>query len=281
CLALRTLCGLTTAEVARALLVPESTMAKRLTRAKQKIKLARIPYRVPSAEELPRRWAGVLTTTYLTFNEGYAASSGPELIRQALVDETIRLGRLLVRLRPDEPGAIGLLALMLLQDSRRAARVDRAGHAVLLAEQDRRRWDGARIAEGVALTARGLALTPDAAHPYVVQAAIAGVHALAASYAETDWDAIISWYDVLLGIEPSPVVELNRAAAVAERDGPGAGLALIDRITGLEGYALWHASRAMLLDRLGRAAEARAARHRAGELDLNAPLRGVLTARLS
>ena len=234
-LSLRTLCGLTTPEVARALLVSEASMAKRLTRARQKILQAHIPYRVPAADELPQRWAAVLATTYLVFNEGYAATSGPRLVRDDLVDEAVRLARLLVRLRPDDPGALGLLALMLLQDSRRATRVDADGATVLLGDQDRTRWDAAQIEEGVTLVGAGLRRSPDRPDRYVVQAAIAACHALAPSYDETDWDAIVSWYDVLLTLDPGPVVRLNRAAAVAERDGAAAGLDLVDAIDGLDG----------------------------------------------
>ena len=275
-LSLRTLCGLTTPEVARALLVSEASMAKRLTRARQKIQQAHIPYRVPSADELPQRWAAVLATTYLVFNEGYAATSGPRLVRDELVDEAVRLARLLVRLRPDDPGALGLLALMLLQDSRRATRVDADGATVLLGDQDRTRWDAARIEEGVTLVGAGLRRSPDQPDRYVVQAAIAACHALAPSYDETDWDAIVSWYDVLLTLDAGPVVRLNRAAAVAERDGAAAGLDLVDAIDGLDSYALWHATRGVLLRRLGRTEEAAAADARAAALPLNDAQRSLL-----
>ncbi|MEU8631128.1 DUF6596 domain-containing protein [Amycolatopsis sp. NPDC048633] len=242
-LALRTLGGLSTAEVARALLVPEATMAKRLTRAKQKIAQAHIPYRVPSAPELPSRLAGVASTVYLIFNEGYTG-------RVALLAEAVRLARLLASLMPDEPTALGLLALVLLQDARRAARFS-SGVPVLLAEQDRSRWDDSLIKEGVELVGIGLRRTPSVPNAYVVQAAIAACHDLAPSYEETNWDAVISWYDVLLSVQDTPVVRLNRAAAVAERDGPSAGLALVDSLPGLEDYPWWHASRAELLHRLG------------------------------
>jgi len=275
-LSLRTLCGLTTPEVARALLVSEASMAKRLTRARQKILQAHIPYRVPAADELPARWAAVLATTYLVFNEGYAATSGPRLVRDDLVDEAIRLARLLVRLRPDDPGALGLLALMLLQDSRRATRVDADGATVLLGDQDRTRWDAARIEEGVVLVGAGLRRSPDRPDRYVVQAAIAACHALAPSYDETDWDAIVSWYDVLLTLDAGPVVRLNRAAAVAERDGAASGLGLVDAIAGLDSYALWHATRGVLLRRLGRTEEAAAADARAAALPLNDAQRSLL-----
>jgi len=272
-LALRTLCGLSNEEIARALLVSEPALAKRLTRARQKIKLAKIPYRVPPDHELPDRWAAVLATTYLLFNEGYAATSGAELVRVRLVDEAIWLARLLVRLQPDEPGALGLLALMLLQDSRRATRLDDAGEPVLLGDQDRSRWDREAIAEAVSLVGEGLRRTPDHPDRYVVQAAIAACHALAPSWSETDWDAGISWYDVLLTVDAGPVVRLNRAVAVAERDGPAAGLVLLDSIDGLDHYALWHASRGVLLRRLGRDAEAAAADERAAALPLSEPQR--------
>jgi RNA polymerase sigma-70 factor (ECF subfamily) len=255
-LSLRTLCGLTTPEVARALLVSEPSMAKRLTRARQKILQAHIPYRVPPDHELPDRWAAVLATTYLLFNEGYAATSGPLVVRDELVDEAVRLARLLVRLQPDDVGALGLLALMLLQDSRRSARADADGEPVLLSDQDRSIWDRTKIQEGVALVSEGLRRSPTRPDRYVVQAAIASCHALAPTYAETDWDAVLSWYDVLLTVDDGPVVRLNRAAAVAERDGAEAGLVLVDAIDGLEHYELWHASRNVLLRRLGRRSEA-------------------------
>ncbi len=275
-LSLRTLCGLTTPEVARALLVSEASMAKRLTRARQKIKQAHIPYRIPADHELPSRWAAVLATAYLLFNEGYAATAGPRLVRDELVSEAVRLARLLVRLQPDDPGAIGLLALMLLQDSRRATRVSADGSAVLLPDQDREQWDRSKIAEGAQLVGEGVRRTPARPDRYVVQAAIAACHALAPSYDETDWDAVLSWYDVLLTIDPGPVVHLNRAAAVAERDGPAAGLAIVDAIDELDGYPLWHATRAVLLRRLDRTAEAADADARAAALPLNDPQRSLL-----
>jgi len=258
-LSLRTLCGLSTAEVARALLVPEPTMVKRLTRAKQKIAAAKIPYRVPEAEDLPDRVTGVVATVYLVFNEGYAATAGEALIRHSLCTEAIRLGRLLHELLPDHASITGLLALMLLQDSRRTARTGADGAVVLLADQDRTAWDRRRIAEGIRLLGQGLALTPKRPDPYVVQAAISACHALAPTWEQTDWSAIVSWYDVLLGVQDTPVVRLNRAAAVAEATGAAAGLAEVDAIEGLAGYPLWQASRAELLCRLGRIAEAEAA----------------------
>ena len=275
-LALRTLCGLSTEEVARALVVSEQTMAKRLTRAREKIRVAGIPYRVPSAQDLPERWDTVLATTYLMFNEGYAATAGPDLTRPALVAEALRLTRLLHRLRPDDPGATGLLALILLQDSRRAARTDADGAAVLLAEQDRGLWDRAAIGEAVPLVGEGLRLSPAHPDPYVVQAAIAACHALAPSWEDTDWPAIESWYEVLLRIDDGPVARLNHAVAVAEARGPAEGFALVEAIEGLAGYPLWHATRAELLRRLGRDAEAQVADDRARSLPLNAVQRGRL-----
>lgn len=280
-LALRTLGGLSTVEVARALLVSEATMAKRLTRAKQKIAQARIPYRVPPAEELPGRLSAVAATVYLIFNEGYAAGAGAELVRAGLADEAIRLGRLLVELMPDEPTVLGLLALMLLHDARRAARIDERGRPVLLPDQDRSRWDRDAIKEGVELVGAGLRRTPDRPNTFVVQAAIAGCHALAVSYAATDWDAVISWYDVLLAVADTPVVRLNRAVAVAERDGPAAGLALVDQLGDLDGYPWWHATRAELLQRLGRAGPARAAYRQAIALGMSEPLTAHLSRRLA
>jgi RNA polymerase sigma-70 factor (ECF subfamily) len=280
-LALRTLGGLSTVEVARGLMVPEATMAKRLTRAKQKIAQARIPYRVPAAEELPGRLKGVAATIYLIFNEGYAAGAGEDLVRVALSAEAIRLARLLAELMPDEPTVLGVLALLLLNDARRAARLDDQGRPVLLPDQDRTRWDAAAIKEGVELVGTALRRTPDRPDPYVVQAAIAACHALAPSYASTDWDAVISWYDVLLAVQDTPVVHLNRAVAVAERDGPEAGLALVEDIGGLTAYPWWHATRAELLHRLGRASEARAAYEQTLALGMNDPQCEQLRRRLA
>lgn len=270
-LALRTLGGLSTAEAARGLLVPEATMAKRLTRAKQKIAQAGIPYRVPAAEELPGRLAGVAATVYLIFNEGYAAGAGADLVRVALTAEAIRMARLLAGLMPDEPTAAGLLALLLLNDSRRLARVDDEGRPVLLADQDRARWDADAIKEGVELVGVALRRSADRPDAYVVQAAVAACHALAPGYADTNWDAVISWYDVLLTIRDTPVVRLNRAVAVAERDGPAAGLALVDAISGLAAYPWWHGSRAELLRRLSRTQAARAAYQQALALGMSEP----------
>jgi RNA polymerase sigma factor (sigma-70 family) len=280
-LALRTLGGLSTAEVARGLLVPEATMAKRLTRAKQKITQARIPYRMPAAEELPSRLAGVAATVYLIFNEGYAAGAGTDLARGALTTEAVRLARLLAELMPDEPTVLGLHALVLLQNARRDARLDGEGRALLLKDQDRTRWDGAAVKEGVELVGRALRRTPDRPDPYVVQAAIAACHALAPTYAETRWDAVVSWYDVLLTVQDTPVVRLNRAAAVAERDGPAAGLALVEAIEGLETYPWWHATRAELLRALDRTAESRAAYEKALALGMSEPQTDHLRRRIA
>jgi RNA polymerase sigma factor (sigma-70 family) len=280
-LALRTLCGLTTAEVARALLVPEPTMEKRLTRARQKIRQARIPYRIPPDHELPDRLAGVAATVYLLFNEGYSATGGDSPLRADLLEEAVRLGRLLAGLLPDEPAVLGLLALMLLTEARRPARLDDAGDLVLLADQDRRRWRHDLAREGVVLVGQGLRRSPDRPDPYVVQAAIAACHDLAPSYAATDWDAIVSWYDVLLTVHDTPVTRLNRAAAVGERDGPAAGLAEVDRVEGLAGYPLWHAARGELLHRLGRAGPAVAAYRAALALGPNQAQRRQLEARLA
>ena len=265
-LALRTLGGLSTTEVARGLMVPEATMAKRLTRAKQKIAKAAIPYRVPAAEELPDRLDGVATTVYLIFNEGYADVGRPELALEAL-----RLGRVLAELMPDEPTVLGLLALMLLQESRRAARRAADGTPVLLADQDRSRWDARAIKEGVSLVGVALRRSPDHPNRHAVQAAIVACHALSPSYAETNWDAVVSWYDVLLTVHDTPVVRLNRAVAVGERDGPAAALALVDGIPGLEAYPWWQASRAELLHRLGDKDSARAAYEQALALGINEP----------
>ncbi|MBA3905774.1 MAG: sigma-70 family RNA polymerase sigma factor [Pseudonocardiales bacterium] len=255
-LALRTLCGLTVAEVGAALLVPEPAMAKRLTRARQKITKAAIPYAVPADDQLPDRLRGVLTTVYLLFTTGYAPTGAP---RPALVDEAVRLTRLLRELMPGEPSVLGLLALELLQDSRRDARHDGDGAPVLLADQDRGRWRRDLIAEGVVLVGEGLRRTPDRPDPYVVQAAIAACHALAPTWADTEWAAVLSWYDVLLTVADTPVARLNRAVAVGELRGPAAGLAAVDDVGGLGGYPLWHAARAELLARMNRVAEAQCA----------------------
>jgi RNA polymerase sigma-70 factor, ECF subfamily len=252
-LTLRLLGGLTTAEIARAFLVPEPTMAQRLVRAKAKIRDAGIPYRVPGEADLPERLAAVLAVVYLIFNEGYTASSGDRLVRDDLCAEAIRLGRLLAELMPDEPEVVGLLALMLLVSSRRAARTTPGGELVLLANQDRGRWDRDLVAEGQALVRQ--CLRRNQPGPYQIQAAINAVHSDAPDAAATDWSQILRLYDQLLSVAPSPVVELHRAVAVAEVSGPGAALELIDGLD-LDGYHLYHAIRADLLRRLGRNAEA-------------------------
>lgn len=280
-LTLREVCGLATEQIAAAFLVPAPTIAQRIVRAKSRIREARIPYQVPPVSELPERLDVVLRVVYLVFNEGYAASSGEALTRPDLSAEAIRLGRLLAELLP-EPEAIGLLALMLLHESRRAARSSAAGELVLLEAQDRSRWDAGLIAEGSALVTQ--ALTSRRFGPYTLQAAIAAVHAQAADAAATDWAQIAGLYDVLLRAEPSPVVALNRAVAVAMRDGPAAGLSLIDGILAsgqLADYHLAHAARADLCRRLGRIAEARAAYQRALALARQAPERQFLERRLA
>jgi RNA polymerase sigma-70 factor (ECF subfamily) len=281
-LTLRTLGGLTTPEIARAFLVPEPTLAQRLVRAKKKIRDAGIPYRVPPAELLPERLDGVLRVLYLVFNEGYAASSGDELIRRELCAEAIRLARVVVSLLPGEPEALGLLALMLLHDARRDARVGGDGELILLDDQDRGRWDAARISEGQALIEEALeARRPG---PYQVQAAIAALHDEAVIPTETDWAQIASLYATLQQMAPSPVVELNLAAAVAMADGPAIGLAMMDGIaaTGeLDAYPYLHSARADLLRRLERWSEAATAYERALELTTNAPERAFLESRLA
>jgi RNA polymerase sigma-70 factor, ECF subfamily len=279
-LTLREVCGLTTESIAHAFLTAAPTIAQRIVRAKGKIRDARIPYQIPSRTELADRLDAVLRVVYLIFNEGYSASSGASLTRHDLSAEAIRLGRLIVDLLP-EPEAMGLLALMLLQESRRAARTAADGEIVLLADQDRARWNREQIREGAALVER--ALTSRRFGPYTLQAAIAAVHAEAPSAERTDWAQIVGLYDVLLRVEPSAVAELNRAAAVAMRDGPLAGLPLIDAILArgdLGNYHLAHSARAELCRRLGRAADARASYTRALELARQEPERRFLERRL-
>jgi len=278
---LREVCGLTTEEIAHAFLTGAPTVAQRIVRAKGKIRDARIPYTVPSREDLPERLASVLHVVYLVFNEGYSASSGAAVTRHDLSMEAIRLGRLLVQLLP-EPEVEGLLALMLLHEARRAARTTATGEVVLLDDQDRSLWNREQIAEGCALVEHALASRRFGR--YTLQAAIAAVHAGDASATETDWEEIVGLYGRLLRDEPSPVIELNRAAAVAMRDGAAAGLALIDGIHArgeLAEYQLSHSARAELLRRLGRTAEARAAYQRALELTQQEPQRRFLSRRLS
>ena len=280
-LTLREVCGLTTEEIAHAFLTAAPTLAQRIVRAKTKIRDARIPYQVPTPAELPQRLDSVLRVVYLVFNEGYSASSGPSLTRLDLSGEAIRLGRLLVLLLP-EPEAIGLLALMLLHESRRAARTSPGGDLILLDAQDRSLWNRDQIAEGSALVERAFASRRFG--PYTLQAAIAAVHADAASAAATDWGEIVGLYDLLLGADPSPVVELNRAVAVAMRDGPAAGLALVDAILArgdLQDYRLAHAARADFCRRLGNTAEARASYERAMALTRQEPERRFLERRLA
>jgi len=279
-LTLRSVCGLTTEEIARAFLVPAPTLAQRIVRAKARIRDRQIPYQVPSSAELAERLDAVLRVIYLVFNEGYSASSGPELTRADLSGEAIRLGRLVVELLP-EPEAVGLLALMLLQESRRLARAGPDGDLVLLDDQDRSLWNRDQIAEGQALVER--ALRSRRIGPYTLQAAIAAVHSEATTPEETDWDQIVGLYDVLARVEPSPVVELNRAAAVALRDGPAAGLALVDALLArgeLADYRHSHAVRADLCRRLGRTDEARAAYRRALAITEQAAERRFLERRL-
>ncbi|HLJ55845.1 MAG TPA: RNA polymerase sigma factor [Chthonomonadaceae bacterium] len=279
-LTLREVCGLTTEEIARAFLTAPATIAQRIVRAKKKIRDAGIPYRAPSQEDLPERLPTVLQVVYLVFSEGYSASAGDSVTRADLTREAIRLGRLLVELCPD-PEAAGLLALMLLQESRRASRSRPDGELVLLEDQDRSRWNRELIAEGVAIV--GSVLARPGLGSYAVQAAIAAEHARAPAAADTNWGRIVSLYDLLSRIEPSPIVELNRAVAVAMRDGPEAGLARIDAILAdgvLADYHLAHAARADLCRRAGRAAEALAAYERAHALALQEPERRFLKGRI-
>jgi RNA polymerase sigma-70 factor, ECF subfamily len=280
-LTLREVCGLTTEEIARAFLTPPPTLAQRIVRAKNKIRDARIPYEVPAGPQLAERLDAVLRVIYLVFNEGYSASAGEAVTRADLSAEAIRLGRLLVELLP-EPEAFGLLALMLLQESRRAARTSAAGDLILLEDQDRRQWSRPLISEGSKLVERALATRRFG--PYCLQAAIAAVHAEAPSARETDWAQIVALYDVLLGTEPSPIVELNRAVALAMRDGPEAGLAIVDALLErgeLAGYHLAHATRADLCRRLGRGKEARVAYQRALGMARQEPERRFLERRIA
>ncbi|MEV4619886.1 sigma-70 family RNA polymerase sigma factor [Asanoa sp. NPDC049573] len=282
-LTLRLLGGLTVAEIARAFLVRETAMARRITRAKAKIQTARIPYRLPSAGDVRDRLAGVLAVVYLVFNEGYLASEGRQAVRGNLIDEAIRLGRLLRSLLPDDGEVAGLLALMLLIDARRAARVSHTGELVTLEEQDRGAWDRALIAEGSALVrerVRAVAAGGDPPGRYQLQAAINAVHTRAPSARDTEWSAIVALYDRLVQLDPSPIVRLNRAVAVAEVDGPDVALAEIDRLTeALDGYHALHAARADLLRRLGRSGESRSAYDRAVDLAGNPAERAYLRRR--
>ncbi len=279
-LTLREVCDLTTEEIARAFLCAPATIAQRIVRAKAKIRDAKIPYQVPTLVELPERLDSVLRVIYLVFNEGYSASMGAELTREELTREAIRLGRLLMELLP-EPEVLGLVALMLLHESRRKARTSSSGELILLDEQDRSLWDATMIAEGCALIERALGL--DGFGPYCLQAAISAVHAEASTAAQTDWAQIVGLYDVLLAGVPSPVIELNRAVAISKRDGPLAGLTLIEAILArgdLQDYHLAHSARAEFCRQLGRVTDARAAYERALALTRQAPERRFIEARI-
>lgn len=280
-LALRTLCGLTAAEVARALLVTEAATARRLTRARRKIAVAGIPYRAPTAGELPTRLPGVLTTIYLLFNEGYQATSGQDPMRRDLTTQALRLVDLVADLLPGQVGVVGLGALLHLQDARTPARLDADGELVRLPDQDRSRWDRARIDRGLELLGVALRLSPDDPDPYVAQAAIAACHDLAPTWSDTNWSAILSWYDVLAGICDTAVVRLNRAVAIGELHGPAAGLAHLDLIEDLPDYLPLAAARAQLLAQAGLVEQARAAFQQALRLPGNAATRRELARRLA
>lgn len=278
-LSLRTLAGLEVAAIARALLVAEGTMAKRLVRARQKIAHAQIPYRVPSDAELPERLPGVLGVVHLIATEGHAPSSGDGVVRVDLEAEALRLGRLLAELMPDEPEVLSLLALLLLTAARRPARTDDRGEAVLLADQNRSRWDQPMIAEGTALLNEAVRRTGGLAGPYQLQAHLAACHSTAPTWRRTDWGRIITLYDLLLTVSPNPIVALNQAVALTERDGPAAGLAALDAIAGLSESHLWHAARAETLRRLERQSEAQAELRLAATLAPTAPERRLLERR--
>ena len=280
-MALREVCGLTTEEIAHAFLIPPPTVAQRIVRAKNRIRTAHIPYQVPSKTELPERLAQVLHVIYLVFNEGYSASSGSAIVRADLAAEAIRLGRLLQQLLPD-PEVEGLLAIMLLQDSRRLARSDASGDLVLLVDQDRALWDRSQIREGLLLSAR--AMSAESVGSYALQAAIAAEHARAATAGDTDWRQLVTLYDLLLIASPSPVIELNRAVAISMRDGPATALSIVDGLLHEERmarYHLTHAARADFLKQFGRLDEARRAYETALALCQQAPEQAFLRKRLS